>query len=260
MKLLFECVNLPADEPKRWTYLDRLLTLKLATTGRTERHEIKYHDEGELRASFLTHFDVNPGEGSFSRTPSSLLAAAQRADKDAWHRLVREYSRSIYRWCRRAGLQPADAGNIVQEVFRAVARKLPDFRREQAGDTFRGWLRRITQNKLRDHFRNQAKSVDRPLGGTDAHDMIVRLAAPSETTATSVTGAAIDDGLSARQRGAIEQVKVEFSERDWRFFWRVVVDGQSAVEVGAEFGVTANTVRLVKMRILKRLRTLAGAE
>jgi DNA-directed RNA polymerase specialized sigma24 family protein len=37
-------------------------------------------------------------------------------------------------------------------------------------------------------------------------------------------------------------------------FWRVSVDGQSAVDVGREFGVTANTVRIVKMRVLRRLR------
>ena len=52
----------------------------------------------------------------------------------------------------------------------------------------------------------------------------------------------------------VASVRNEFSDRDWRFFWRVVVDGQSAVEVGHEFDVTANTVRLVKMRILRRLR------
>lgn len=210
----------------------------------------------------MTRFDVNPGEGTLSRTPSSLLAAAQRADKDAWQRLVRAYSRSIYRWCRRAGLQPADAGNVVQEVFRSVARKLPEFRREQAGDTFRGWLRRITQNKLRDHFRSVAKNVDRARGGTDAHEMIGRITAPVSETSLghSRVGDLAEGVFSSPQREAIEQVRAEYSERDWRFFWRVVVDGQSAVEVGAEFGVTANTVRLVKMRILRRLRELVNDE
>ena len=52
----------------------------------------------------------------------------------------------------------------------------------------------------------------------------------------------------------IEQVRANVSERDWKFFWRVAVDGQSAADVGREFGVTANTVRLVKMRMLRRLR------
>ena len=56
----------------------------------------------------------------------------------------------------------------------------------------------------------------------------------------------------------IGRVREKVSERDWRFFWRVVVDGQSAVEVGEEFGVTANAVRLVKMRTLRRLQKELG--
>jgi hypothetical protein len=38
------------------------------------------------------------------------------------------------------GLQPSDAADTLQEVFEAVAVHLPDFRRDQPSDTFRGWL------------------------------------------------------------------------------------------------------------------------
>jgi RNA polymerase sigma-70 factor (ECF subfamily) len=190
--------------------------------------------------------DVKPDEGTVSRTSSSLLRRAKADDADAWQQLVETYSRRVYRWCRQAGLQPADASNVVQEVLRSVARKLADFRRERATDTFRGWLRRITQNKLRDHFRNQAKRVDHPKGGTDAHQMI-------EAVSESISELP-NPGAVAVSNPVVERVRNEFSDRDWRFFWRVVVDGQSAVEVGEEFDVTANTVRLVKMRILRRLR------
>ena len=205
--------------------------------------------------------DVKHGEGTVSRTSSSLLRRAKADDADAWRQLVETYSRRVYRWCRQAGLQPADSSNVVQEVLRSVARKLGDFRRERASDTFRGWLRRITQNKLRDFYRSQAKRVDRAMGGTDAHQMI-------ETVCESADAFAIvppdsqsdgDSSVSSPELNQISnpvvaRVRNEFSDRDWRFFWRVVVDGQSAVEVGHEYDVTANTVRLVKMRILRRLR------
>ncbi|MCA9260877.1 MAG: sigma-70 family RNA polymerase sigma factor, partial [Planctomycetales bacterium] len=52
----------------------------------------------------------------------------------------------------------------------------------------------------------------------------------------------------------IASIKSQVSPRDWRLFWRTAVDGQTAPEVGLEFGVTANTVRLVKMRVLRKLR------
>ena len=193
-------------------------------------------------------------EGTISRTSTSLLRRAQADDADAWQELVTTYSRSIYRWSRRGGLQPADASNVVQEVLRSVARKLPDFRRERKSDTFRGWLRRITQNKLNDFYRSHAKQVDKPAGGTDAHQRLERFrdvgSQAKEKEKTSNSNSFRNDLTNP----LVLRVRSEFSDRDWRFFWRVVVDGQSAVEVGNEFNVTANAVRLVKMRILRRLR------
>jgi RNA polymerase sigma-70 factor (ECF subfamily) len=202
--------------------------------------------------------DVSFYEGSASRTSTSLLQRAQTNEGDAWHVLVNTYSRRVYRWCRRAGLQPADSANVVQEVLRAVARKLPEFRRERAGDTFRGWLWRITQNKLHDFHRAQRRQSDRAAGGTDAHRRILQVQDPDGTAAptsnSQANSANASSSLSVWGQQLVAQVRAEFSDRDWRFFWRVVVDGQSAVEVGEEFGVTANAVRLVKMRILRRLR------
>lgn len=202
--------------------------------------------------------DVFIDEGSSAPTSTSLLLRAQANDTDAWTQLVETYSRRVYRWCRHAGLQPADAANVVQEVLRAVARKLPEFRRDRETDSFRGWLRRITQNKLRDYYRQQTRHPDRGAGGTDAHHQILSLRDPWTTAGVDASGTHSVTGsphrLTRFGERVIERVRAEFSERDWRFFWRVVVDGQSAVDVGREFAVSANAVRLVKMRILRRLR------
>lgn len=192
--------------------------------------------------------DVNIHED----TSSTLLQQARRDAPGAWERLVETYSRPIYRWCRRAGLQPADASNVVQEVFRAVARKLSDFRRDSPGDSFRAWLRRIAQNKIRDHWRSANRRVDLARGGTDAHDWLVQMAAIGEPL-TATAGPLTVEPPNEIVR-AIERVKASCKDRDWLFFWRLVVDGQSAVELAAEFGVSANAVRLVKMRILRKLR------
>src|SRR5262245_13672085 len=103
--------------------------------------------------------------GPSGQTSPSLLARAQENQPAAWEQLVDLYAPLVYHWCRRAGLGAEDTEDVFQEVFRAVARALADFRRDRAGDTFRGWLRTITSNKIRDHFRllrDQAKGA----GGT----------------------------------------------------------------------------------------------
>jgi RNA polymerase sigma-70 factor, ECF subfamily len=208
---------------------------------------------------------VNPSDGTPSVTSTQLLRAAQERDEDAWQELVRTYSRRMYRWCRRAGLQPADAANVVQEAFASVARKLADFRRDRPGGTFRGWLRRIVENKIRDHFRRLGRQVDVPAGGTDAHCRLAETlqAQASSRDAQPGEGNSEGNGTATPPRASAEQAALgelvsaarrEIGERDWKVFWRVAVDGQSAVEVGSEFGITANAVRLVKMRVLRRLR------
>ena len=196
---------------------------------------------------------VNHSEGTASGTSSELLRQAKADDQDAWMRLVDLYSRRMYRWCRRAGLQPADAANVVQDALQAGARPLIDFRRERPGDTFRGWLRRITDNKIRDHYRRTGRRVDVAAGGELADQLLAEqedpLAISWDTTRSHAphTGA---DSIAA----AIEQVKSQVTPRDWRFFWRIAVDGQTAADVAREYGMNAGAVRLVKMRVLKRLR------
>ena len=199
---------------------------------------------------------VKPLDTDYSATSTELLRQAQANDQTAWEQLVELYSRRMYRWCRRAGLQPADASNTVQEALQAVARKLGDFHRDRPGDTFRGWLRRITDNKIRDHFRKQGKTADLAAGGPDSQEMLAYLANDNQDTPNSndTSLAAKRSPHSEQLLAIIEQVRADVSERDWKFFWRVAVDGQSAADVGREFGVTANTVRLVKMRMLRRLR------
>ena len=185
-----------------------------------------------------------------------MIRQAKANDAEAWKRLVHTYSRRIYRWCRRGGLQPADASNVVQEVLRSVTRKLPDFRHEHATDTFRGWLRRITVNKINDHFRVEGKQPAHPRGGTDAHRQLqhITLPPPSSTYEATWETAKSTSAYVRLNAEQLDKVRSQFSERDWKMFWRVAVDGQSAVEVGDEFCVTANTVRIVKTRLLKKLR------
>lgn len=201
----------------------------------------------------MKHSDVSPSDGALSVTSTTLLRGARDQDAEAWEELVRVYSRRMYRWCRVSGLQPDDAANIVQEAFAAVARKLPDFRRERPGDTFRGWLRRIVDNKVRDHYRDTNKREDLAAGGTDAHQHLQNMTAVAETPPQESSAAAVSP-IQTEQLRQVHEVRDSVGERNWRLFWRVAVDGQSAVDVGREFGVTANTVRIVKMRVLRRLR------
>ncbi|HUG71112.1 MAG TPA: sigma-70 family RNA polymerase sigma factor [Pirellulaceae bacterium] len=111
-----------------------------------------------------------PSSLSASRdsTSASLIARARVGDGQAWERLAELYGPVVYRWSRQAGLQDSDAADVMQEVFRDVARGLDGFEKQKEGDTFRGWLWTITRNQIRRLFNRQTRQP-RPVGGTAAN-------------------------------------------------------------------------------------------
>ena len=201
--------------------------------------------------------NVKPSEADLSVTSTDLLRQAKANSQTAWEQLVTRYSRRIYRWCRRSGLQPTDAADVTQEVLHAVARKLGDFHRDRPGDTFRGWLRRITSNKVNDHYRKQNKTTDKASGGVNQVEFLAAPQEPSGTWNTSLVtsdASIVSSFKSQRIQTVIKSVRANVSDRDWKLFWRIAVDGQPAADAAKELGITANAARLVKMRVLKRLK------
>src|SRR5262245_62151929 len=99
------------------------------------------------------------GSQPLSARSRSLLVRGQADEPKAWARLVRLYATLVLHWCRCTGLQDQDIADVFQEVFHAVVAYVGGFHKEREGDTFRGWLRRITQNKLHDHFRRLGREA-----------------------------------------------------------------------------------------------------
>jgi RNA polymerase sigma-70 factor (ECF subfamily) len=191
---------------------------------------------------------------SSSATSRSLLARVKADEPDAWNRLVHLYAPLVLHWCRGKGLQDPDVADIFQEVFRAVVTNVGIFRRERPGDTFRGWLRRITQNKLRDHFRRFDRET-RGVGGSSALQRFSDLPEPSPIEGDLPLD---DEGERALFSRAIDLIRAEFEERTWAAFWRTAVEGRAAKDVAADLAMSAGAVRVAKSRVLHRLREELG--
>jgi RNA polymerase sigma-70 factor (ECF subfamily) len=177
----------------------------------------------------------------------------QANDQAAWTRFVDLYAPLVYHWCQRAQLGPEDTADVFQEAFRSVALHINDFRRDRPGDSFRGWLRTITQNKIRDHFR-RLRDEPRAAGGTDAN---VRLHAEPDPISLEEDESEQKVVNQVLQR-TLETIKGEFEPRTWQAFWLVQIDGKGTDQVGAELGMTPAAVRKAKRRVLVRLRQEMG--
>src|SRR4029079_1988400 len=83
---------------------------------------------------------------------SLLLRIRDAQDHLAWTDFIDIYAPLIHAYSRNRGLQDADAADVTQEVLRAVAVHAERFDYDPARGSFRGWLFRVTLNKLRDHI------------------------------------------------------------------------------------------------------------
>jgi RNA polymerase sigma-70 factor, ECF subfamily len=138
---------------------------------------------------------------------------------------------------------------VVQEVFAAVLDGVGRFRRDRAGGSFEAWLRTITRHRVIDFFRRQQGQPDGE-GGTRNYRHLLEVAESFEESSLS-RPMEIDRSFSRR---ALDLVRVEFENRTWQAFWRVVIDDQSPADVAAEMGLNVMAVYKAKSRVLRRLR------
>jgi RNA polymerase sigma-70 factor (ECF subfamily) len=177
-------------------------------------------------------------------TPVSLLKRLRRpAEPKAWERFVELYTPLIYSWARRLGLQPADAADLVQEVFTVLVQKLPEFEYDRHG-SFRAWLKTVTLNKWRE---NQRRRAARPLPMNDG--ALSELAAPDPADACWET-----EYRQHLVRRALQVMQADFHTATWKACWEHVVAGRPAVEVAAELGISTDAVYAATSRVLRRLR------
>ncbi|OWK45335.1 RNA polymerase sigma factor [Fimbriiglobus ruber] len=172
-------------------------------------------------------------------------------DQAAWDRLVDLYGPIVFKWCRQAGLQDADAADVGQEVFAAVYAGIDGFRRGGPGETFRGWLRGITRFKVADFWRRKQRTIGEGVGGDE-----------TQTFLTEITDRHADESGAGDQPGeerqlylrAVELILSECKEIVRQIFVRVVIDQQSPKLVAEELGVSLNVVYLATSRVKQQMR------
>jgi RNA polymerase sigma-70 factor (ECF subfamily) len=192
---------------------------------------------------------MTEGENSTASTSRSLIRRAAVQDPAAWERLTQVYTPLVYQWCRHLDLQPQDAADVAQEVFRSLLRSLAGFRRDRPGDSFRGWLWTITRNKIRDHQRRCASR--QAVGGSAAKAVLEQIPdrAPEEEDEIQVRQ--VQAELAQRATALMQR---DFEERTWQAFWKTAVEHKTAPQAAEELEMSVAAVYMAKSRVLRRLR------
>jgi RNA polymerase sigma-70 factor (ECF subfamily) len=182
--------------------------------------------------------------------PSLLLRLRDPADDRAWVEFTDLYGPLIRRVARRGGLQDADAADLQQEVFRAVAGAIGRYDLDRARGSFRGWLLRIARNLLLNLLAARRRHPAAG-GGTDAFALLQAVPDPS------ADDSAVFEAEYRRRtfEWAAQQVRGEFKAATWQAFWRTAVDSEGPAAVAADLGLSVGAVYVARSRVLARIRS-----
>lgn len=183
-------------------------------------------------------------------TPRSLLERLRVQPNDAsWKRLIDLYTPLLLRWLRQAGVDGADADDLMQEVFTVLFRKLPAFEHNQRAGAFRRWLHTILIYHIGGYWKSR-KTIPETVNSSHIPQELDRLQDPASDL-NQLWEREHDAYLAKR---ILQLLENDFTASTWKAFCRVVLDGAKPAEVAAELGLSVNAVLLAQSRVLRRAR------
>jgi RNA polymerase sigma-70 factor (ECF subfamily) len=186
-------------------------------------------------------------EASGLETNPTLLLRLRRspADQDAWKQFVERYGGLIFGWCRRWGLQIADADDVTQAILLKMVRALPKFDYD-SGLSFRSWLKTLTHHAWYDSI-----SLRRAIAsGGGEHDNALDTV-PARDDLVQQMEAAYDQELA---ESALERIRMRVHPTTWEAFQRTAVKNEPVADVAAALGLTVMNVYKARSNVQKLLK------
>ncbi|MFO0961392.1 MAG: sigma-70 family RNA polymerase sigma factor [Phycisphaerales bacterium] len=158
-----------------------------------------------------------------------------------WQEFHQRYAPVIAGFARNAGLSGGEIDDVVQDVMLGFFRRHEAFEYDPARGRFRGYLKRVTINAIRDRWRRR-KNVQALSPEYDP---------PQEDPLDSQWEREWAESLLRR---AMEEVREKVQPRTLQAFELYGVKGLPVEVVEKETGMSASAIRHAKMRILADLQ------
>lgn len=211
-------------------------------------HACVYLPVVECDSRFLTQHNVCLALIEFPTTRESLiLRISDPADADAWEEFVATYRPAVYRIATLKGLQHADALDLVQVVFVAIAGSIDRWKKSSPSTPFRHWLARVAKNATLNALTRRAPF--QPPGGSAMVSLLQEVPAADAETREMVE-------LEYRRelfRRAAQQVQMDVNTDTWKAFQLTAIDGLTSEMAARELGKSIGTIYACRSRVMKRL-------
>lgn len=190
-------------------------------------------------------------------TRKSLLSRLKnRSDDESWMTFYYTYWRLIYNTAVRAGLNDAQAKDVVQETVVSVVKAMPDFRYDQKKGKFKAWLMRITRRRIADEWRKRDKALcqaeSKRMVNADGQEFEELDSIPdANDELAKIWDAEWDRNL---WHAALERVRRNVDLKQYQIFDLFVFKNLSVAEIANTMNVSRAYVYLIKHRIQKLLK------
>ena len=191
------------------------------------------------------------GDGDLRTSGTLLLRLRQLDDREAWGEFVEQYTPRIFAWCRRYRLQDSDAADVTQEVLGKLVRAIRSFDYDATRGSFRGWLKTVTNNAVRDFLEDLARP-GRGSGDTQVGGMLAALQAPDAIQ--DLTASLEEEAERELLREAESRVQLRVQPNKWEAYRLTALKDVAASDAATELGMPVSEVYVAKSRVLKLLR------
>ena len=186
-------------------------------------------------------------------TRASLILRLQDAeDLAAWDEFAGIYGPVVFNVATGRGFQAADAENLVQEVFMAVAGAISNWLGRDDRGSFRAWLLRIARNAAVDMITQKAT---RSLGhdGDEAQLHLANLPAPIELSS------ALDLEYERMVfQWAADRVRASVAEHTWQAFWLTSIEEFSVEAAATKLNTRPGNIYVARSRVMARIKELVA--
>ncbi len=162
-----------------------------------------------------------------------------------WGIFVDRYGPIICGFARNAGLPSGEADDIMQTVLFNFFKVADRFEYDPSKGRFRGYLKRITLNAIRQRYR---KKQDKNL---DTHGMQA-----AEDPRDDLEAAFDREWAEHLLSEAMTEVRPKFEPKTWEAFELYGRRGMSAERAGERLGMTPESVRHAKSRVMRAVREI----